>query len=37
MLSTELEEHLSLMDRILVFRSGSCAAELTLSTPRRPG
>lgn len=29
MLSTELEEHLSLMDRILVFRSGSCAAELT--------
>jgi ABC-type sugar transport system ATPase subunit len=29
MLSTELEEHLSLMDRILVFHGGSCTRELT--------
>ncbi|MGW3627258.1 sugar ABC transporter ATP-binding protein [Streptomyces sp. NPDC000880] len=29
MLSTEVEEHLNLMDRILVFHSGSCTSELT--------
>jgi ABC-type sugar transport system ATPase subunit len=29
MLSTELEEHLNLMDRVLVFRSGTLARELT--------
>jgi len=35
MLSTELEEHLSLMDRILVFRAGSCTSELTHETATR--
>jgi ABC-type sugar transport system ATPase subunit len=29
MLSTEVEEHVNLMDRILVFHSGSCTSELT--------
>lgn len=29
MLSTEVEEHLNLMDRILVFHAGSCTRELT--------
>jgi ABC-type sugar transport system ATPase subunit len=35
MLSTELEEHLSLMDRILVFHAGSCVSELPRATATR--
>jgi ABC-type sugar transport system ATPase subunit len=35
MLSTELEEHLSLMDRILVFHAGSCVSELSRDTVTR--
>jgi ABC-type sugar transport system ATPase subunit len=35
MLSTELEEHLSLMDRILVFHAGSCVSELSRDTVSR--
>jgi len=35
MLSTELEEHLNLMDRVLVFRSGALAAELTHDSATR--
>jgi ABC-type sugar transport system ATPase subunit len=35
MLSTELEEHLSLMDRVLVFHAGSCVSELSRATVSR--
>ncbi|HVT68418.1 MAG TPA: hypothetical protein VHF26_11750, partial [Trebonia sp.] len=35
MLSTELEEHLNLMDRTLVFHAGSCVSELPRAAATR--
>ena len=37
MLSTEVDEHLELMDRVLVFRDGAPAAELSRTGLSRPG
>ena len=33
MLSTELDEHIELMDRVLVFREGAVAAEIKAAGP----